>query len=165
MPAGCDFICKNKNCENFDKGFVIKDYWPMGAIELVVNSIAVKKNKDLREIIIKEKNENNAKLFAIQFPNEDLIPIKAYRVEFWSPEAKCIWKYEIPANEENEEVEGVKPNLDELKKKAIENGTIPTKCEKTGCDLRDFRDVVSLGIQCPSCKEKMLQNRWFSNDK
>ena len=29
MPAGCDFICRNSNCEHFNNGFVITGPWPM----------------------------------------------------------------------------------------------------------------------------------------
>lgn len=158
MPAGCDFICKNKDCGQFDRGFSITAPWPMGQIELVVNSIPVKRIKELRDRIIEEKN-NNKKFFVIQLPNEEKIPVRAFRVSFWSPQAKCIWNYEIELNDDNGD-----SDVSLLIEEAIQKGLIPSKCEKTGGDLLSFNQAFSDGIECPFCNQKMQQSRWFSNE-
>lgn len=157
MPAGCDFTCSNKKCEKHNHGFTMTAYWPMGQIELIVNSIAVKKNKDLRERIIKLKNEDGVKLFVIQLPNEELIPVKAFRASFWSPMANCIWNYEIPITEHTD--------IDALVEEAKKNNILPTVCEKTNGRLMDFNEVVTEGIECPFCNKKMSQSRWFTKEK
>lgn len=159
MPAGCEFICRNKDCGQFNHGFSMTAPWPMGQIELVVNSIPVKKNKELRDHIIEEKNTNNKKFFVIQFPNEEKIPTRAFRVSFWSPEAKCIWNYEIELNDDNRD-----DDISLLIEEAIKIGNIPPKCEKTGGDLSNFNQAFADGIECPFCNQKMQQSRWFSNE-
>ena len=152
MPAGCDFICKNDKCEQYKSGFTITSPWPMGRIELVINSNRVKENKPLREHLIKQK-DNGEKLACIQLPNDDDLPITTYRVSLWSDDANCI--YSFPIEETNSD------DLEESIKKA----NLPTKCEKTGCELRNFDSVTTDGINCPYCKEKLQQNRWFTNAK
>jgi hypothetical protein len=152
MPAGCEFVCKNIKCENYNSGFIVTSPWPMGKIELVINSKKVKDNKEFRDYIIKQK-DNGEKHFPIQLPNTDEIPITAYKISLWSDEAKCIYNYKVVIN-----------NIDNLKDE-IKLANLPEKCEKTGCQLRDFDSITNDGINCPECKEKLQQNRWFTNAK
>lgn len=152
MPAGCEFVCKNDKCEQFKNGFSITSPWPMGRIELVINSKKVKNNNDLREYLIKMKN-NGEKLACIQLPDDDDIPVVAYKVSFWSKDAKCIYSYPVETT-----------SLDNFEE-ALEKANLPTKCEKTGCELRGFDDLTKKGMECPYCNEKLTQNRWFTNAK
>ena len=152
MPAGCEFICKNNKCENYKSGFIITSQWPMGKIELVINSNRVKGNKGLRDHLIDQK-DNGEKYASIQLPNDEEVPIIAYRVSLWSDEAKCIYSYPV-----------VIPDL-ENQEQYIKEANLPEICEKTGCKLRNFDSVISDGINCPSCNEKLQQNRWFTNAK
>jgi hypothetical protein len=152
MPAGCEFICKNDKCENYKSGFQITSQWPMGKIELIINSNRVKEKKEFRNYLIKQK-DNGEKYAPIQLPNNDEIPIIAYKISLWSDEAKCIYSYPV-----------IVPNL-EKKEETIKEANLPEVCEKTGCRLRDFNSVINDGILCPSCKEKLQQNRWFVSEK
>jgi len=152
MPAGCEFICKNDKCEQYMKGFSITSPWPMGRIELIINSKRVKENKEFRDFLITLK-DNGEKLARIQLPDIDDIPVCAYKVSFWSDEAKCIYNYLVETQ-----------NLDDFDEK-FKNANIPEKCPKTGGELKSFDTVIKDGINCPFCKEKMEQNRWFSNAK
>ena len=69
MPAGCEFICKNKKCKCYDAGFIITDAWPVARIELIIEQNQVKKNESFRNQIIEMKN-NGRKYFKIQYPND-----------------------------------------------------------------------------------------------
>jgi len=148
MPAGCEFTCKNKNCQHYQAGFSITGNWPIAYIEKVIDSTPVKKVKDLRERLISLKEAGT--LYAlIQFPNVDKLPCVGQRISLWSPEAHRIWNYEV-------DMEG-KPLVEGITE-------IPKICEKTGCTLLTFNEVVEKGIECPFCKEKLSQNRWFVNE-
>ena len=42
MPCGCEFICKNEECEYLNKGFVITAPWPMGDIDNMIYILSKK---------------------------------------------------------------------------------------------------------------------------
>lgn len=151
MPAGCEFICKNPKCEHFKSGFIITAPWPMGKIQLIILSTQVEENPKFKEELIKLKN-NGKKLACINYPNIEKIPTEAYRVQLWSNEAKCIWEYIVDDN--------VRQNYEN----SIETADLPTTCPKTGFKLNNFYDVVTNGINCPHCKEKLFQSRWFTQE-
>ena len=152
MPAGCEFICKNDKCENLNKGFAITAPWPIGQIELIINSSPVKKFADLRQRLIDQKNTEGRKFALIQFPNEDQIPIIGYRINMWDSAKNCIWQYDL-------ELQG--QSLEE----ALESVVFVSEMAKNGDGLITFNEVVDQGICCPTCHEKMFQNRWFTNEK
>ena len=143
MPAGCDFICKNDDCTNYGTSFTITAPWPMGEIDLVIDSL---EDPDLKNDLIKIKNQGR-KHACLTLPNDNDIEIKKYRIQLWSPKAKCIWNYEVD-------------NLNENYKKEL-----PSKCPKTNCKLLYFEDVIKNGILCPLCNEPLHQERWYSQDK
>lgn len=155
MPAGCDFICNNTNCEQYRNGFVITAPWPMGQIELVISSISKSlvikpNNKDILDKIIEQKN-NGRKYACIIYPNNDCIEKVAYRVQLWSTLAKCIWE---------DDVEAKGQDLTE----SISIANLPSTCPKTGGTLYSFNEVTKDGIYCPFCGEKLQQSRWFTNE-
>lgn len=150
MPAGCDFICRNKECKYNGSGFTITAPWPMANINLVINSIELRDNQDFRDHLIKLKKEGK-KLACIVYPNLGKIRPTHYRIQMWSEEAKCVWDFTIPY---------VKITEDELKK----HPEIPSSCPKTGGDLSTFNDVIEHGILCPSCGERLEQGRWFAKE-
>ena len=150
MPAGCDFTCKNDKCEQHKNGFTITSPWPMGRIELIINSTKIKENKEFRDYLIAQKN-NGEKLACIQLPDDDKIPVIAYKVSLWDDNKKCINSYPI-----------MESNIDNLEE-AIKNADF-TKSSISDI-LRDFNDLIANGIICPFCKEKLTQNRWFTNGK
>ena len=152
MPAGCDFICNNSSCAQFNKGFTITAPWPMGKIELVLNTSDVKRMEEFRKTIVEYKNQGR-KYACITLPNISNIPTLAYRVNLWSPKACCIWQFDVEMGEAK--------SIEE----AIVNAKLPTQCQKTGGNLLFFSEVIKEGIQCPHCSEKMLQSRWFTNDQ
>jgi hypothetical protein len=129
----------------------------MGRIELIINSTKVKKNNEFREHLIKQKNDGE-KLACIQLPNDDDIPILAFKANLWSDEEKCIHSY--PIAESNIE------NLEEaIKNSDLTKTNLSNEEERVRNKLRDFNDVTTNGIDCPYCKEKLKQNRWFTNGK
>lgn len=150
MPAGCDFICKNEDCDNFNTGFTITAPWPMGLIDDIINSNRVKELPELRKQI-EELKELGSEYACITFPNVNNVETKCYRVSFWSAEGKCIWKYDIINN-------GI--NLEESIKKA----NLPQKCPNTGSNMLNYSEVIKEGIKCPSCDNILNQNRWFAKE-
>lgn len=152
MPAGCDFICKNEKCDNFDTGFTMTAPWPMGSIFKVIQSKKVEEHPDIREQLMEMKKQGR-QFAIINFPDPDEIDIKAYRVQMWSPSAQIMWEFDIEAE-----------NEDELEDK-LDNPDVPKECPKTGEPLLDFHEVTNEGVKCPSCRKKLLQNRWFTNEE
>lgn len=155
MPAGCDFICQNEKCPQHKNGFAITGPWPMGQIELVISSlsksVALKpNNKELLDRIIEQKN-NGRKYARIIYPNIDYIKKIAHLVQLWSPEAKCVWEYDVVINSNS--------LADD-----IANANLPTKCPKTSGPLLNFTEIARDGINCPFCGEKLMQSRWFTNE-
>jgi len=153
MPAGCEFICKNRSCVHYDTGFTITDPWPMGRIELVLNAPNVKKYEDLYRGLIALKNSGR-KYACITYPNIGLIEKVAYRVNKWSDVAKCIWQFDV-----------VIENPEDTMQTTVNNATLPTICSKTGCELWDFYTTTNKGINCPHCGIPMHQDRWFTNEE
>ena len=152
MPAGCEFICKNKDCEYTNCGVVMTGPWPLGRVELILNTMSVKKIPQLRDRLIESKN-NGRKLACISYPNLDQIETMAYRIQMWSEEANCIWDFDAKVQSKEDSVDT-----------AINNANIPLKCKTSGGQLKDFNETVKEGIKCPHCGEKMHQDRWFTNE-
>jgi len=148
MPSGCEFTCKNEKCKCYNTGFVITSPWPMGNIQLVINSSSVKDNAEFREQLINVKKEGK-KLACIPFPNIDKIPTECYRVQLWSKEANLIWEYHIKSD-----------NVETI----YDDPEVPKLCPKTHCNLVIFTEAITEGINCPHCGEKLSQSRWWTNE-
>lgn len=148
MPAGCELVCQNELCEHYKKGFDITSPWPMGNLKDIINSTALKNNIDFQNHLI-ELQEEGREYACITFPDNDNIPVVAYRVNMWSNIANCIWQYDLEYNGED---------VEEL----IEKSNIPKKCPKTDCELWDFETVIKNDILCPHCKKAMKKTRWFT---
>jgi DNA modification methylase len=151
MPAGCDFVCKNEDCDCFDTGFTITGPWPMGSIDDIINCSAIKELPQLQEQI-KNLKDTGRDYACIKFPNTDKVETKCYRVNLWSIKGKCLWQYDVMVKEG-----------DDLQT-AIKNANLPEKCPSTGSKMLNFRDVTKEGINCPHCDKKLDQKRWFTNE-
>lgn len=161
--SGCNFLCDNEKCNYYNTGFVLTSPWPLGDIELVINDINVVKNNDLREQLIRWKLEGR-KYARINMPNIHKIPTLGYRTEMWCDKCPCAWSYDFitvalsKADKDDKE-------LEDLIKDARIDGRIPNNCEKCNAVLKTFSEVLEDGIYCPSCKEKLAQSTWFSNEE
>jgi len=150
MPAGCDFICKNKKCEHFDTGFVFTAPWPMGDIDEIVNSPEIANTKELREEILKLK-DSGREFACITFPNTSEIETECYRVNLWSPGANCLWQYEV-------QLDGNSVSS------AIKEADLPKECPRSGSKMINYREALNDGINCPHCKKELKQFRWFTKE-
>ena len=155
MPAGCDFVCENKECKNYNTGIVITGPWPLGEIDKVINAPNVKKNKEFQEGLIKLKNDGQ-KYACIIYPNFNKIDTIGYRVSMWCSKCLCIYKYDAMVLDPNEETE-----------KTIANANIPTHCNKCNTELKSFFNLIDEkdnGIACPACSVFTTKNSWFSQE-
>lgn len=156
MPASCEFICKNKDCELYNTGFTITQPWPCATSEIIIADMVSNKPLKIQEKMLAkliERKNQGKKYLCITLPNISDIEITAYRIQQWSDGAKCIYDSYVevvPGEDLNETV--FKANL-------------PTKCQTTGCELKTFNTVITDGIDCPSCKKKLEQSRSFANPK
>jgi len=151
MPAGCDFICQNLSCDQYASGFVMSAPWPMGKIELLIGALESKiSQKDTMNHLMAMKNDGH-KYACLILPNIDKIETVAYRINMWSPETKCIWKFDVELNGKSLE-------------EALPEANLPTTCPKTNSRLMSFNEVSKEGIDCPHCGQKLIQNRWFTNE-
>ena len=152
MPAGCDFVCNNEECSNYESGFTMTSPWPMGSIYCVLESSSVKRKDDLKDHLIQLKQDGR-KYACIPFPNLDNIEHIATRVQLWSPDANCLWEYDV-MNPELDIQEAIKLAQD-----------IPDKCPKTGGELLEFTKIIGSEVKCPMCGQKLSTNRWFANEE
>jgi len=151
MPAGCDFTCRNKECECTDTGFVISDFWPLGRIELVIENPQVKKMNEFRNVLLSKKEEG-VKYVCIPYPNNTSIPTKGYRIQYWCSKCNCIWKHDVMA-EDNQTFND-----------AVKDAKLMDSCPKCKGFLLEFSDVIESGIDCPHCNKALQMDRWFSNE-
>jgi len=155
MPAGCDFICKNEECEHNGKGIVIIAPWPLGDINKIIDAPNVSKHEQLRNELLKLKIEGR-KYACINYPNIDEIGTEGYRVHKWCSKCNRLWTYDAMVQDENETIEDTLGKAD-----------IPEKCLICDAVLQDFNSLVSedgVGINCPHCKKPMVMSTWFSNE-
>lgn len=148
MPAGCEFICKNKNCKHNGSGFVMTAPWPMANIGLVITE-DLKRGLTDKANYLKKCRDEGKKYACINLPNYEELPISAYRVQLWSPKGKIMWEYDVPCSDGDVDV-------------AVQNFSFPEVCPKSQGELMTFKDCIREGINCPYCGEKMFQSRWFS---
>lgn len=153
MPAGCEFGCINEKCEHYNKGFNITGPWPISRIELVISNLNMNNSIHAREKNrLVEMKDSGVEYVCTILPNETDVPICGYRVQLWSPNAKCIWNYDVI------------PSENETPKEALDKWQKPDKCKTSGGPLLTFSEVTEQGILCPHCGIKMNQDRWFSNE-
>ena len=84
--SGCDLTCENLDCKYWKKGFTFTSTWPLGDIDLVMETS--KDKKDYYEGMLKLK-EQGRKYACISMPNKD-IPILGYRVQKWCNNCKQL---------------------------------------------------------------------------
>lgn len=151
MPAGCDFVCKNEDCECFDTGFTITAPWPMGGIDEILASKKVTEIPELKENIQNLKNSGR-EYMCITFPNKDDISTKCYRVNLWDEGNKRILQFDVIKGEGQEMIE------------ALGNANLPKTDPQTGTKLKTFVESIADGIDCPYCKKSMNQDKWFAKE-
>jgi len=148
MPAGCDFICVNEECENHLTCFVMTGAWAMGDIDEVIASKKVQSDKEVKASFERLK-EQGRRYACINYPDNDNIEVKAYRIQKWCPSCSCLWMYDVVLSSKS-------PTLDE----ALDNSTLPTECPQCETELISFHDAIAEGLDCPKCHEKLQQTRW-----
>jgi hypothetical protein len=152
MPAGTDFICRNKDCEHHDKGFSITAPWPIGDIDKIIDAPNVAKYDDFRKGLLNLKADGR-KYACITYPNINEIETVGYRVHKWCPSCPCLWTYDAIIEDGDEDIE-----------QTIQNADIPGKCPKCDTEMMDFTTIIEDGIKCPFCKEEMEKSSWFTNE-
>lgn len=151
MPAGCDFICNNTECEQHKSGFSLTAPWPLGKIELIISNINTRlPNQDEYKAQLQQWKDEGRKLASLILPNSNKIPVEGYRVQMWDDAKNCVWNYDIILAE-GETIE------DATKRE------VPTEVE--GRKIKSFNKAIEDGIKCPYCKQPMMQSRWFSNNE
>ena len=153
MPAGCEFICKNKDCQHFNCGFSMVDAWPITRIELIIEQNQVKKDEPFRKKIIDMKN-NGRKYFKIQYPNDNHVPKLGYSLNKWCSKCLIVWDFEALGEKDEDTLEN-----------CLKKSNIIENCSKCETKLIEFIDVIKEGIKCPICQKTMEQSRWFTNEK
>jgi len=145
MPVGCEFVCKNEKCKNYNTGFSLIGPWAIGNIDAVIEAQTLEANK--REMDgLRQKGQTHA---CIIYPNVNNVKVVGYRVGKWCPVCKIVWNYDILTSEPIEEA---------LKKE------LPSGCHKCSGKVLSFNEVIDSSVECPVCNEKLQQNRWFVNE-
>jgi len=153
MPSGFEFVCENKDCKYYKTGFVITRPWPLGDINLVIESDKVSKIEGFKEELIKLRDQGK-EYACINYPNTNNIPEIGYRIQKWCNKCSCIWTCEI-----------VKEKEDETVAEGVERMGDITECSTCKGELMDFEVIKEDGIPCPFCKVKMKEKSWFINEK
>jgi len=149
MPAGCEFSCDNVDCEHVGKGLTVTGPWPIGDIDLIIESEEVNAKPEFKEELVRQRGEG-LRYSCLNYPNASDVPIVGYMIEQWCCNCKCTWRSNVTL-QENETIEEI-----------IEIG-VSKKCPKCDGDLLSFDEIIKSGIFCPSCYHEMNTNRWFTN--
>jgi protein associated with RNAse G/E len=152
MPAGCEFICDNKECKYFDHGFSIHGPWALGDIDEIIECKKLNSMPEVKNNLIRIKS-NGAKKACIIFPNDTNIKTIGYRVQLWNSKENRIYSYDLDITVENDEE--IEKLVEEEKKKLGHENKM----------LKNFTYTCEDGIECPHCDQLMKQNRWFANEK
>jgi len=159
MPAGCEFYCDNDECSSYRSGFTIRGAWPLGNINLIINSSPVRQNKPFQQKLI-ERKEDGRKYACITLPNTDAVPVEGYRFTLWCNACLCVWENDVFfTKEEQDEWE----DKDLVPESWFNNVKMSYECPKCKGQLKSFDTVVEDGINCPTCSKQLTQSRWFSN--
>ena len=156
--SGCDFVCKNNNCEFKGAGVVVTSPWPLGEIDRVIKASNVKRNAPFQKGLIELKNKGR-KYSCISLPNKDKIPVVGYRVNMWCDKCLCLHTYDAMIQDSNK---------NEDQNKVIDDAKISENCPTCNTKMRTFGDVTDKdgeGIQCTSCHTRLQANVWFSNEQ
>ena len=149
MPAGVDFICKNEDCECFNKSITIISAWPIAKIEEVIETI---KDEDYKRMFESAK-DNGQKYACIQFPNEKNINMVGWKIQSWCENCPRIGEDEVLLEESNEKFES-----------AISNNPLTKNCLVCNHELKSFDDLLEGGMCCPFCNKEMVEERWFAKE-
>jgi len=159
MPAGCQFVCMNPDCEHNGTGFEIKAPWPIAHIDCVLDSSKVQADSSLKEII--EKMKRDGRDYAcINYPDPDGLHMNGYRMELWCDKCPRIWSYDL-----------LLKNPEDTFEELLAQSDVPDNCVICDSPLMSFEDCLGdmdddeTGIRCPYCKQKMLQQRWYCTEK
>ncbi len=155
MSSGCEFVCKNSECKNFNTGITITAPWPMGDIDKVMESSRVKENKEALETYKKLK-EQGRKHACIALPDNDDIPVLAYRINKWCDKCPSIQTFDAMVKENH--------TIEEI----IEEANIPSNCPACNTKMKTLSELLDQetgGINCPSCNVKLKTHTWLSNQK
>jgi hypothetical protein len=157
--TGCDFICRNPECEHNGKGIVLTSPWPLGDIDEAINVSDADFKAELENF-----KRQGSKYACISLPNTNKLNALGYRIHMWCNKCVCDWKYDaiIPENI----VYDFDFNVDKIKI-AMDNTNIPTSCPTCKEKLYTFMELIDdmgNGIDCPSCKVKLQKNMWFANE-
>ena len=150
MPAGCDFVCRNEDCECFDTGFTITAPWPMGNIDDVLGSSKIQSLPDVKESLELLKKAGRQHM-CIAYPNEDKIETKCYRVNLWDSGNKRILQFDVIKEDDKDLATSIK------------DANLPNSCS-SGSKVKDFTEIITDGINCPYCENKMQQEKWFAKE-
>ena len=147
--AGCDFICKNDNCECKDKIIRLTSAWPMAESDDVINTT---KDELAKKELIELKNKGRrflCKTFNATSEAKQLLT-KAYRLNFWDSEKSTIWMYDLELTSDDDH------------EKAILGFQLPDDLKNK--NVLSFKEAIEKGIICPYCKTELKQYRWFTNE-
>ena len=137
--SGCDLICENLDCKYWKKGLTFTSTWPLGDIDLVMET--GKDKKEYYEGMLKLKEEGR-KYACISMPNKADIPTLGYRVQKWCDNCKQLRLFDA---------------IDE------DINSLPSTCSTCNGELITFAKAQD--ITCPECKQKLNITRWFVNEK
>lgn len=141
--VGCNFVCKNKDCDCFNKGFNLTGLWPVGDINILIEKC---EDEALKQSLIRRK-ELGYECAKINYPDPYDIPVIGHSVEKYCENCRRIQTFII---------------------KEWDSYDTPTKCHVCNQRYIEFIEACDedndIKIKCPYCKKDMAQNRWYVND-
>ena len=140
--VGCNFHCGNKKCSAFLTGFNINGSWPLGRIDEVIQILREEYGYDEDNDVIRyleQRKENDVTVAAIPTQTKSKIEVVGNRHQCWCDKCSTIW--------DQDDIEGVEKS---------------DKCPRCSGWLRDFNSLIEDGINCPHCKERLKEERYYS---
>lgn len=136
--AGCDFLCQNNLCKNFNTKITLHAPWPMAYIHDMINAY-----ENIYHDYVKYLKTLNSQFALIIFPDIFNLNIAKFRITKYCENCKLIVNFEI-------EPENYKKEYQFLHKCICEN------------NLLNLSQAVENNLNCTLCNSRLIQHKWIS---
>ena len=154
MPAGCDFVCENENCEYYKLKIQISGTWPIAKIDKVIESKKIRGTS--YEENLRKLKKDGKEYACVVFPNKDVLFFDGAKIERFC--SKCLkritsflmFPYSIGHKK-----------FDRVFTREFKKSGLKSKCGDCGSKIFDLQKMIKKGIKCPKCGVETKQYRWF----
>ena len=140
MPQGCDFICRNEDCRNFEASISMHGVWPLKDIDE-----AIADSEGERKTALEARKSEGRKSSLFVYPQDKEKTPKGYRIQLYCKKDRVRHEFEFDTSEE-----------------AVAAESNPCCCPNCGDRMCSVKLALKEGLPCPSCGTTTEPNWWFT---